>query len=99
MKCEMADCKKKAKLKISMSGSGKSQHYCYRHSFMFVKAQMQRLGEFDFGIYIQRPPTREQVQRDKERLVGISQRAVEEVVEIATERLKADVEANDDWNF
>lgn len=55
MKCEM-ECTKKAKVKISMSGSGLAKCLCYRHGFMYVKTQMRRLGIYDFGIYIQRPP-------------------------------------------
>lgn len=56
MKCAMEDCRKKAKVKISLSGSGDSTCLCYRHGFMYVKVNMQRLGDKDFGIYIQRPP-------------------------------------------
>lgn len=54
MKCEMA-CTKKAKLKISQS-NGTSQCLCFRHGFLLIKHLIRRLGDYDFGIYIQQPP-------------------------------------------
>lgn len=55
MKCEMTDCKKRAKLKVSFS-YGQSFHYCYRHSFFFIKSQLTRIGSTEAGMYIQRVP-------------------------------------------
>lgn len=57
MKCEM-ECTNKAKLKISQS-NGTSQCLCFRHAFTFIKYLIRRLGTgpYDFGIYIQQPPT------------------------------------------
>lgn len=55
MKCEMTDCTKKAKLKVSFSYGG-IFHYCFKHSWRFIKSQLPRVASTEAAIFIQRPP-------------------------------------------
>lgn len=89
MKCAMDGCTKKAQVQVSLSGSGESLCVCYKHGFMFVKTHMQRLGDRDFGIYVQRVP-------DK------AKRIRKELTPEARENIPANIVAaidKEDWNF
>lgn len=32
---------------------GQAHNLCFKHSFMLVKSQIKRLGDYEFGIYLQ----------------------------------------------
>ena len=53
VRCEWPDCTKRARIQTSLSGSGAAHRFCFRHTFMFLKAQIKQLGQYDFGVYLQ----------------------------------------------
>lgn len=63
---------------------------------MYVKTQMQRLGDYDFGIYIQRPPSREQIEAQREREMRIEQWREAQAAGAPVPESKDPQEA---WNF
>lgn len=56
MKCQMGTCKNVAKLKITTSGGNDCVLVCYRDGVRYLRAQIQRMTDYDFGIYVQRAP-------------------------------------------
>jgi hypothetical protein len=55
MRCEMNECRNKAKLQVSFS-YGEAFCYCFRHTWKFVRSLIPKVATSRYGIFIQQIP-------------------------------------------